>query len=184
MKVFSVIVLAVMFVGCAIPEKTTYEVSQANNLGRLSVIDVRDPKEPFGRNVALDPKRQYLSENALGPSLLSILKHQLSPIGHKLERPRSVEISGIEITTLPVDNSMEGGGYGSTAVFAPGAGVIPIVFGPTSNKSFTSVRTIIRFKVNEQSHEVTEYGMSTNAKMYLEIKKVYYEAINNLAKTL
>lgn len=189
MRVLSLIVFAVMLVGCTIPKKATYEVSQANNLGRLSVIDARNPSNPMGLNSAPDPRRQYLSENALGPPLIAILKNQLSPIGRQFEQPKSVEISGIEISTIPVDNSTggnnnDGGGYGGTSVFVPGAGVVPIAYGPTSNTAFISVRTIIRFKANQQNHEVMEYGMSTNAKLQPEIQKVYYQAIENLAKKL
>ena len=183
------ILLFSVLAGCAVQEKATYDISRLGDLGNLSVLDARVKENPMGIQGLVDPRRRYLSENALGPSLISIFKNQLAPAGKSLSNPSVVEVRGIEISLIPVDNSMGGnsndpGVNPDMHIFVPDVGMVAIPFGPSSNKSLVSVRSILRVAINGKSYEFTEFGMSTHAKLEPEIQKVYYKAIDSVANEL
>jgi hypothetical protein len=170
--------------GCA--TKVTYDVSNAGSLENITLIDLRNKEKPAGKITSDNPERRYFGENAFGPTLIDILKSRLANHDSSLPDQRVITIHGIEISALPVDNSMggntndPGATYLVAPIYIPSVGLFPLITGPSSNKSLVSVRAIIRCQVDQQPMEVVEYGMSKRTKLEPEIKKVFHKAIDRL----
>ena len=179
--------------GCAIPVQESFDASQAQALTNIRVLDERTPGIPTGNILPLDPRRKYLSEEALGPPLIDILRSRLASRDKELSVKKDITVTGIEVSLIAVDNSMEGNSndppqeYDLGALFMPTVAMVflgPRSVRPTSDHALVSVRSTIQFRVNDSEVAITEYGMSTKAKVQPEIKKVYFKVIDGMAERL